>query len=145
MKKGFTLIELLVVIAIIGILSSVVLVSVGSARKKAKDASIKAEMTQVRSEAEMLGTYYDGVCHASDNTLADTGNIGNLETSITTTHGGTSLACYDKKNAYCVKVTLPGGDIWCVDSTGYSGAPTEAITDPKTPAGCSSDTEITCQ
>ncbi|MFZ4499897.1 MAG: type II secretion system protein [Minisyncoccia bacterium] len=55
-QKGFTLIELLVVIAVIGILASVVLASLNSARKKGADAKIKSELKQIATALEL---YYD--------------------------------------------------------------------------------------
>lgn len=55
-SRGFTLIELLVVIAIIGILSSVVLASLNSARKKGRDARRISDVKQIQLALEL---YYD--------------------------------------------------------------------------------------
>jgi type II secretion system protein G len=52
-KKGFTLIEFLVVIAIIGILSSVVVASLNTARLKARDAKRIADIKQIQLALEM--------------------------------------------------------------------------------------------
>lgn len=54
--RGFTLIELLVVIAIIGILSSVVLASLNTARFKGNDAKRLSDMQEVQKALEF---YYD--------------------------------------------------------------------------------------
>jgi len=55
-QKGFTLIELLVVIAIIGVLSTMAVIALGSARIKARDAKRVADMRQVMSALEL---YYN--------------------------------------------------------------------------------------
>lgn len=55
-KKGFTLIELLVVIAIIGLLSTLSVVALGSARAKSRDSKRLSDIKQVQTALELFYT-----------------------------------------------------------------------------------------
>ena len=52
-KKGFTLIELLVVIAIIGLLSTLAVVALNSARQKSRDSKRVADIKQIQTALEL--------------------------------------------------------------------------------------------
>lgn len=68
-KKGFTLVELLVVIAIIGTLSGIVLVSLGGARTKARDAVRQSDMRQIITAEEIY--YSNNNAYFTDAGLGD--------------------------------------------------------------------------
>ena len=136
-KRGFTLIELLVVIAIIGILSSIVLVALRDARNKAKDARIVADLSQIRSIAEIL---YDGDYDALTTSQTD---VAKLSADITAQGGSLVLnKTASPADAYCAYSALNvqvGGstNYYCVDSTGTAGF---TQTNPGTGTACPSGT-----
>lgn len=81
-QAGFTLVELLVVIAIIGLLASVVIVSVGSARAKSRDARRVSDMKALGTAIEL---YKDG---NGGNAPADSGTFATDMAALVPTHIG---------------------------------------------------------
>ncbi len=75
---GFTLIELLVVIAIIGILSSVVLASLNTARSKGNDAAVKSNLNNARAQAEL---FYDANSNKYVGTIGTANDLCNASAS----------------------------------------------------------------
>jgi prepilin-type N-terminal cleavage/methylation domain-containing protein len=139
-RRGFTLIELLVVIAIIGILSSVVLASLNTARSKGTDAKIQSEIRSIQVNAEIYydnngntyGTAQSG-CALTAGTLwgsATNPNITQIINDLQAVHPTYNLACNSSATAYAIQhqLTSPTATTYfCADSTGKVGTSSTAL------------------
>lgn len=74
-KKGFTLIELLVVIAIIGLLSTIAVVALNSARSKSRDAKRIGDIKQVQTALELAFAETNGYPVASSTLGIDAAKV----------------------------------------------------------------------
>lgn len=117
-QSGFTLIELLVVIAIIGILASVVLSSLTTARDKGSDAAISLTIKNMQTEAEL---YYDTNLSYVD--MCSASVIQAALTKAGVLNGGGAVTCVDGGDVpgfWAIEAQLVSSvtDYFCIDNDG---------------------------
>ncbi|OGZ69543.1 MAG: hypothetical protein A3F47_00960 [Candidatus Staskawiczbacteria bacterium RIFCSPHIGHO2_12_FULL_38_11] len=120
-SKGFTIIELLVVVAIIAVLAAIVLVNVTQYIAKGKNASIKGNMSTIRTNAAV---WYDGQSPSTYVGFAANSTYANPAAAITA-NGGTPIEV-ETASKFCACTTMnvtntePTNSTFCVDSAGYA-------------------------
>lgn len=112
----FIIIIILVGIAIIGILASVVLASLNSARSKGADASIKANLASLRVQGvlyEDSNKSHTGFC--DDSKVID--SLKSASKSASLSQSESNYVCNDSSSGWAASISLRGGGYWCVDSS----------------------------
>lgn len=100
---GFTLIELLVVISIIGLLASIVLVALNSARQKSRDAKRLADVNQISKALDLFYSYcaaYPALPPATFGIKVDKSKA---------LYTGTAASCGSTDQVFGANGTLPAG------------------------------------
>jgi prepilin-type N-terminal cleavage/methylation domain-containing protein len=128
-RAGFTLIELLVVVAIIGILSSVVLASLGGARESARDSRRQADLDSIQTAVELYANDkgdYPSAIYGSDFESGDYMSQVPTDPATDANYGYATSS-----NSFCLAAELaatstPQNDVDCsaesgVDTNGGGG------------------------
>jgi len=113
-KKGFTLIELLIVVAIIGLLSTLAVVSLGSARVKARDSKRLADLKQLQTALELYYTDQNSYPTGSSVSLGDTTH------ACLNASGWTTVGCSSPYMGAVPTDPKSGNYSYTVVSTSYS-------------------------
>lgn len=132
-KKGFTLIELLVVIAIIGILSSVVLASLNTARDKGADAAVKANLNGMRAQAELYydtNTQYNSAyaANCTSGVFSDPNMTSALNSANSANGGNAAATCTSSTTGWAAYIPLKSTGFYCVDGNGNATTSAAALT-----------------
>lgn len=140
--RGFTLIELLVVIAIIGLLATLILVALGAARSRARDARIQGNVAEAATTCELRndtdGDYSKCVTTDTDpiSYPVASGALNRLSADTDSINGaglGLGVTLDAGNTAYCIWAQLnakvgPAFKNTCRDSEGRSSPPGGSLT-----------------
>lgn len=123
---GFTLIELLVVIAIIGVLATLLLLQLGAARAKARDAKRISDVTQIRTALEQYfddngGTYPQASLYAVADPLQAYLGLGRM----TATKDPLDQAEYGYSTAPLISTKVLRYQVWAELENGNPGIRTD--------------------